>query len=320
MKISIGLRRSLQQCALPNHTFAMLAIDQRGSLINAMKASSGKDPEYAEITAFKRDVIRTLSPHASAVLVDVEYGYAGSVTSSALSGQAGALLSMEFNPYGSDKTRPATLVKNWSVKKARIAGASGIKLLIYYRPDGANVHAQEKIVAKVAERCDRWQIPLFLEPLHYSLDPAKAAVSNAERRRLVIESAKRLVPLGVHVLKAEFPVNVKQTSDEQEWAGACQELSAACPVPWVLLSAGVDYETFVKQVRVACANGASGILCGRAVWKDTIGMTSEARQQFLATTAVERFNELRAIVESTARPFTEIYKPSDGDKLRGWYK
>lgn len=61
-------------------------------------------------------------------------------------------------------------------------------------------------------------------------------------------NAERLVPLGIDVLKAEFPVGIKQTDDEIEWADACAELSDTCKdTPWVLLSAGVDYDTFLHQ-------------------------------------------------------------------------
>ena len=149
------------------------------------------------------------------------------------------------------------------MEQARKAGANGIKLLVYYRADAPNASEQEALVAEVAEQCQRWELPLFLEPLHYSLDRDRTIVPNNERRRIVIESARRLTPLGVDILKAEFPVDVTQTNDQNEWADACRELSEACPVPWVLLSAGVDFTTYVDQVQVACASGASGMLCGR---------------------------------------------------------
>jgi tagatose 1,6-diphosphate aldolase len=299
----------------------MLAMDQRGSLIKMMNPDNPDATPYADVIAVKRDVIGALSPLASAVLLDVEYGYGACVASDALSGQTGLLLAIEKSGYEGDPTeRRTALLEDWSVEATRKAGANGVKLLIYYHPDAPNAADQEGLVCQVAQECRRWELPLFLEPLHYSLDRNVKTVPNADRRRLVIETARRLVPLGVTVLKAEFPVDVAQTRDQAEWADACAELSAVCPVPWVLLSAGVDFDTYIEQVRVACAQGASGILCGRAIWKESVRMDGPARQEFLRTTGAERMRRLADLVGKSARPYTDFYPSSGGETLEGWYK
>jgi tagatose 1,6-diphosphate aldolase len=229
-------------------------------------------------------------------------------------------LAIEKSGYeGNPTARRTELLDNWSVEQARKAGATGIKLLVYYRAEAPNAAEQEELVATVSRECHRWDLPLFLEPLHYSLDPNAKTVPSDERRRTVIESARRLTPLGVDILKAEFPVDVMQTEDRDEWADACAELSDSCPVPWVLLSAGVDFATYVDQVRTACTNGASGILCGRAVWKESVQMTKEERMRFLGTTAADRFRLLGEIVADTARPYTDFYPGTSGDELEKWY-
>ena len=91
MPISLGTRRAIQQCAQPNGTFAMLAMDQRGSLIRAINSSSPDSVTYTDVTSVKRDVIGSLSPLASAVLLDVEYGYGACVASDSLNGGTGLL-------------------------------------------------------------------------------------------------------------------------------------------------------------------------------------------------------------------------------------
>jgi tagatose 1,6-diphosphate aldolase len=321
MQLSLGVRRALQQCAQPSGTFAMLAMDQRGSLTKMMRPDQPDAVPYAEVIAVKRDVIAALSPLASAVLLDVEYGYGACVASGALSGQAGLLLAIEKSGYEGDPTaRRTALLDDWSVKATRKAGATGVKLLVYYHPDAPNAGDQEEVVSKVADKCRRWQLPLFLEPLHYSLDRSVKTVPSPERRRIVVETARRLVPLGVTILKAEFPVDVAQTQDQAEWADACAELSAACPVPWVLLSAGVEFDTYLQQVRIACAQGASGVLCGRAVWKEAVRLPGPARQEFLRTTGADRFRQLAELVHASARPFTDFYPASNGEELEGWYQ
>jgi tagatose 1,6-diphosphate aldolase len=296
-------------------------MDQRGSLIQAMNPSAPNSVGYEEVIALKRDVIGVLSPLASAVLLDVEYGYGPCVTSDTLSGQAGLLLALEKSGYDGDPTaRRTALLDDWSVERTAKAGANGVKLLVYYHPDAANCADQEALVAEVAAQCHTWELPLFLEPLHYSLDRSVKSVVNTERRRVVIETARRLVPLGVDVLKAEFPLNVAQSQDQVEWADACAELSDACPVPWVLLSAGVAFETYLEQVAVACDAGASGILCGRTVWKETTQLDELARMCFLQTTASERFRQLAELVSERARPYTDFYPATNGEALNGWYR
>src|SRR5829696_2107956 len=85
---------------------------------------------------------------------------------------------------------------------------------------------------------------------------------------------------GADVLKAEFPYDASVT-EERRWAEACAELDAATPVPWVLLSGGVDDATFERQVAVACHAGASGVLVGRSVWAEAATLAPPARDAFL---------------------------------------
>ncbi len=303
-ELPLGRQRAIQQCTQEGGTFAMLAMDQRGSLKRALRPEDPGAVTFEEMAAIKEAVVGAISPHASATLLDPEYGYPVCVPRRALSGHSGLLLALEATGYeGQPTERRTRLLENWSPERMRKAGASGVKLLVYYHPEAANAQEQEALVAQVAEECHRWDLPLFLEPIHYSLDPSTKRVPNPERRRVVIETARRLVPLGVDVLKAEFPVDVAQTQDEIEWADACAELSEASAVPWVLLSAGVDYDTFYRQLRVACENGASGMLCGRAIWKESVGLRGAERTAFLRTTGVERIRRLAALIRGLARPF-----------------
>ena len=321
MSLSLGKRRAIEQCAQADHTFAMLALDQRGSLKRAINSQDPSAVTFAQVGNVKRNIIRVLSPYASATLLDAEYGYPTCVASGALSGRSGLLLAIEATGYEGDPTeRKSRLLDNWSVEKIRKAGASAVKLLVYYHPDAPNAGNQEELVSEVAAECRRWDLPLFVEPLHFSLDPGVKRVPNTERRRVVIESARRLVPLGIDVLKAEFPVDVTQTQDRAEWADACAELSAVCSVPWVLLSAGVDYDTFYEQLKVACENGASGMLCGRAIWKEAVSLPPAEQAMFLHTTGVARIQRLSHLISALARPYTDFYAEGPGDDLEDWYK
>jgi len=100
---------------------------------------------------------------------------------------------------------------------------------------------------------------------------------------------------------------------------ACAEVSAASVVPWILLSAAVDFETYLRQVTVACNAGASGIAVGRAVWKEAVAMTPEARSAFLNTTARLRLTRLTALCSALAKPWQDFLPNLDGSVPESWY-
>jgi tagatose 1,6-diphosphate aldolase len=192
------------------------------------------------------------------------------------------------------------------VEKAKRMGASAIKLLVYYHPDSATAHEIEDFTSKVAEDCIKHDLVLMLEPLSYSLDESKK-LSSEEKRYAVVETARRLTPLNVDILKAEFPLDVNDM-DESKWMDACKEISSASTAPWILLSAAVDYETFLRQVTVACNAGASGIAVGRAVWKEAVQMEDNERRTFLQTIGKERLARLTALSNALGRPLHDFYQ------------
>jgi len=216
------------------------------------------------------------------------------------------VVAVESTGYTGDSTaRQAQLIPGWSVGKAKRMGASAVKLLVYYHPDSPTAGEIEDFTSRIAEDCTKHDLVLMLEPLSYPLDETKK-LSSEEKLYVVVETAKRLTPLHVDVLKAEFPLDVADM-DESKWFESCREISAASVSPWILLSAAVDYETFLRQVTVACNAGASGIAVGRAVWKDVVTMQVDERMKFLQTTARERLARLTSLCLALAKPYTDFY-------------
>jgi tagatose 1,6-diphosphate aldolase len=285
--------------------FAVMAFDQRGNYRQLLPAGS----TYADAVQIKYEVVSVLAPHTSAVLLDPEYGL-----KAALLGvkHSGLLMCIEETGYSGDATyRRTAFIPGWTVPKIRQMGASAGKLLIYYHPDsGALAEEIETLVAQVADECHRCDLPLFVEPLAYSLDPAISRKSDtfaATLPAVVRETARRLSRTGADVLKLEFPIDAAYNTDQGAWRAACDAISAVSAVPWVILSAGVDFATFEQQVRVACQAGASGFLGGRAIWKEAVSMNAADRQAFLSTTGIERLRRLTAIAADSARPWTQFY-------------
>ncbi len=316
---SLGKFRALQQCSRPCGAFAILAADHRGNLKDALQQHTSEQVTDAYLTDFKSTLIKTLSTTGSAVLLDPEYSIAQLIASNIVSGQRGLLVGIEKTGYSGDpNARENSLLPNWGVAKAKRMGASGIKLLVHYHPDSPTASQIESLVTQAVNDCKQNEIPLFLEPLGYSLDPNQMKLSSADRRKVVVESAKRFSALGIDVLKAEFPLDIEVDTDENVWEEACAELSAASgKVPWILLSGAVSYEIYLRQVTAACRNGASGVAVGRAIWQEAIALSGAEREGFVRNIAYPRMERITAICDGLARPWTDFY--GVGEMNSTWY-
>ena len=310
--ITIGKLRGLQQISSKRGTITALALDHRQNLRKANPAFV----DDAELSRFKLDVTKSLAHRATAVLLDPEVSAAQAVAQRSIPGSVGLVVAVESTGYTGDATaRHAQIIPGWSVEKAKRMGASAIKLLVYYHPNSPTAKETENFTAKIAEECARHDLVLMLEPLSYPLDENKQ-LSSEEKRYVVVETAKRLTPLNVDILKAEFPLDATDM-DEAKWMSACREISGASVTPWILLSAAVEYDVFLRQVTAACNAGASGIAVGRAVWKEAVTMNGDERMKFLRTVAKYRLSRLTSLCHALAKPFTDFYQ---ADAPFDWYK
>lgn len=300
--LRLGTRRGLDACASPSGTFAVLALDHRQNLRRELHPDAPERTTYDEMVAFKRAVIRSLSPIATGSLLDPEIGAAQCIADGSLPGGAGLLVAIEATGYAGPATaRVSRILPGWSVAKAKRIGASAAKLLVYYHPDAANAADQERFVADVAAQCRAEDFALFVEPLGF--DPVTGGkLTGGARRACVIETARRMTALGADVLKAEFPYDDSVT-DVSAWSDACTELDAASRVPWVLLSGGVDDATFERQVEVACVAGASGVLVGRSVWAPSATMAPADRSAWLEVEGRRRLERLVRLVDAAGTPW-----------------
>jgi tagatose 1,6-diphosphate aldolase len=317
--ISIGKYRGLQQCATSRGALAVLALDHRNSLHKALKLDASAPETGTVITALKRQIVEVVGPAATALLLDPIYGAAQVVATGVLPREVGLTVALEASGYTGDPTaRDSQILQGWSVAKAKRMGADAVKLLVYYHPEAPTARAIQELVMQVAEACDHHDIVFFLETLSYSLDPAAPKLVGDELRRVVVETAAQLTPLGADVLKTEFPLAASVDPQGASWAEACAELSGASTIPWILLSAGVDYETYLRQIVVACQSGASGVAAGRAVWQEVTALTGADRGSFLKDVARARMARITALCDALARPWTELLAPVD--LSTAWYQ
>ncbi len=306
-----GKIRGLTQASNDVGVFTIFAIDHRDSMRVIINPERPNRVTAKQLTETKLEFVRAMAPSASALLLDPEYSAIQAVRTRALGGRTALLCAIEAQGYlGDPHSRATILLEGWSVGRAKRLGASGIKLLLLYRPDSSIASRQEELVSEVVAACAEHDIPLFLEPVSYELGDAETpgiAQFGGNRRAIVCESARRLGALGPDVLKLQFPSDTTGEIDPAEWEDACAELEDASPVPWTLLSGGDPIDSFVEQVRIASAAGASGFLVGRALWADAVRNSGAARRTLIDSFVRPRFAELADIATSTGTDWAARY-------------
>ncbi len=320
-KMTIGKYRGVQRLADSRGSICMCALDHRGSLAKMLKEGTGASPSYQDMVDFKYDVCGALSPHCSAILLDPVYGAAQGIAANLLAGKTGLLVSLEETGYeGGGDARLSRALEGWNAAKIRRMGADGAKLLLYYRPGIDVSERQRALVRELASWCDEQDLAFIVEPVGYAIgDEAASGRYSGLKPDVVINTAAEITPLGIDVLKAEFPADAKSEKNTGVMIDNCKRLNDASQVPWIILSGGVDFDLFVRQVEIACKAGASGFLAGRALWQEATSIASrQARQEFFQTTVVDRLRILMAAANAYGTPWhRKVSAPSIEED---WYK
>jgi len=322
--LSAGKRRGLTSTSTEQNVFTILAFDHRQSFVKMVNPDSKDPASYHEVVSAKLDVIKTLAPEASGVLLDPLYGAFQAIARNELPAKTGLLVAVEKTGYsGKSTARLSTLLPDWGVSQIKKMGADAVKLLIYYHPEGGELtDKQDQLTTMVAQQCQEDDIAFFLEAVSYSIDPNQNKNSIAfakERPSLITRMVQRLSSLEPDILKIEFPVDANHHQDQTFWREACLSISDVSECPWTVLSAGVDFEVFERQVKIACQAGASGFIGGRAIWKEGIPLQTAKRINWLENVAQNRMNKLNIIAEKYARPWTDYYPCQELDQYQDWY-
>jgi tagatose 1,6-diphosphate aldolase len=327
-KLTVGKIRSLQQIASKDGIFTMCAMDHRGSLRRMLNEAEPDNIQYSDMVDRKLELCSALAEYTSAILLDPVFGAAQCVTQGLIPKSTGLLVSIEASGYTEqEEGRLTGLQSDWGVEKIKRMGASAVKLLLYYRPDIPQVtDHQLSIVKRIADECIKYDIPFLVEPKTYLTDSDTINKKEfaARKEELVIQTARDVTPLHIDVLKAEFPADMNYRTDKHELTKLCHRLDDASEVPWVILSAGVDFDTFYQQVEIACKAGASGYLGGRAIWQEAMHIDDkEERIHYLSTICVDRLKRLSELANKYAIPW---YKKLNmvNDEVAGisenWYR
>lgn len=285
-------RRALQSISTPDGNMLIVAADQR----NGMKAAIPDAPHGSaaitreELGAVKADLVRHLANHAPAILLDPEVALPMIVDDGVLARGTALVVGMDASGFEvADGLRYTRFVDGVTPRTVRDLGGGVAKMLYYTRPDrqdeNSRVFAE---IRELVEACAEEGLLLIVELLTYPLDDESDEEYAAAFPALVADGAALAVAAGAKILKLQYPGS----------AEACAAVTAAAHgVPWAVLSAGVDHETFIGQVATAVANGAAGAMAGRSLWKDSLSFDPALREELLTTRALPRLRELADAVD-----------------------
>jgi sulfofructosephosphate aldolase len=279
----------------------MVALDQRESLRTMLEAqSAGEAVPDRSLTAFKVDAARALSPHASAVLVDVAFGLQPILETGALAEGTGLIVAADALDQP-----PGGMVEGTSVDRAVfedpavVERADAFKLLVIWRP-GHERGPRDQVVGEFLEACHDHGRPGIVEGI--VRPDAGVRILPDDHAELVLQAAVELTALGPDLYKAEVPT--LGLADDDAITAASRRVSEALRCPWVVLSNGVRPERFDGAALAACRGGASGFLAGRAIWIESIA--SPDPRDHMERVGAPRLAALAAAVDAVARPWTEV--------------
>jgi tagatose 1,6-diphosphate aldolase len=328
MSLSAGKLKHMKALSNRDGIIAAAAMDQRGSLQKSIASAKGVDPKAVTaemMSEFKVAVSKILTPHATAILLDPEFGLEAA---KARASNAGLLLAYEETGYdNSQPGRLPDLLPHVSVKRIVDWGADAVKILIYYTPfeDSGVNDIKHAFVERIGAECEFYQIPFFLEFVGY--DPKGANEKGLEfakiKPQVVIGSMKEFTKpqYNVDVLKVEVPVNAEfvegsavykgeKAYTRAEALGYYRQGAEVATKPFIYLSAGVSNAQFVESLTMAKEAGTdfSGVLCGRATWKEGMPIYAtkgvKALEDWLSTEGVKNINAVNAALKG-ATPWTK---------------
>lgn len=287
---------SLQNLARPSGAFAMVAMDQRESLRNIFLERIGQTVGDDVLTDFKVAVARLLSPHASALLVDRQYGLRPTLDAGALDPGCALMVAADVMVQEPGELASDTYLDDeLDLDEVVAAGARGLKLLVIWRDDGEQERRVEMTREFIA-RSHSIGLPAIVEGVVRS-----AGQDEWDREDAIVDAARHLGALAPDLYKGEVPLFGRGPADAiRERA---QQITDVLDCPWVVLSAGVRPDDFEAAAAAACAGGASGFLAGRGLWTDAVGAGDPAAS--LAEISVPRLQRLGEIVDRVARPWLE---------------
>ena len=291
------MRKPLTNLARPSGALAMVAVDQREALRGMFAAHQSTPVPDSQLTQFKVDVARELSPFASALLVDQEFGIDAIIDQKALQGGCGLIAAADLlvGPAGGAATDTA-VDPDVDPIRMRDIGSVGLKFLVLWRND-ESPDVRAKLVEDFNKLCEVSGLPSIIEII---VKPPTDTSRSFDREEELIIAAREAATWKPDLYKAEVPF--RGEGDQALITRNAERISEAIGSPWVVLSNGVKQQFFNDAVKACAIGGASGFLAGRAVWADIVGAADIPKA--LRETSIPRLEKLAETVDTYAKPWS----------------
>lgn len=291
------MRAPLTKLARESGALAMVAVDQREALRGMFAAHQSSPVPDSQLTKFKVDVARELSPYASALLVDQEFGIDAIIEQRALKESCGLIAAADLliGPAGGAATNTA-IDPDVDPMRMRDIGSVGLKFLVLWRSD-ESPDVRSKLIEQFNILCKKSDLPSIIEII---VKPPTDTSKSFNREEELILAAKEAASWKPDLYKAEVPFHGE--GDLVAITRNAERISEAIGSPWVVLSNGVKQPFFNDAVKACALGGASGFLAGRAVWADIVG--SNDIPKALREVSIPRLEQLADIVDRYAKPWT----------------
>ena len=292
--------RGYQQICGANGAILAIACDQRGGIRQLLAPDKEGQAKISDamLGDVKCDVARYLASAAPCLLLDPICAVPRVIEEAALPRDVALLIGLDASGYdtGPQGQWLSRLVPGVNGRRARALGGGGGKLMVYLRSDlrEANAHNIAIIRQCVADFAAE-DLLLVVEFLTHRLPNESEADYKAKLPSLIEGGTRICLELGAKVLKIPYPGSAETCAKITRLAG---------DVPWAILSAGVDHAAFVPQIETAMAAGASGVIAGRALWKDCVSLDRAVQKELLLTRALPRLREIQALLAHYPRPLT----------------
>lgn len=324
-----GKLAGLQAISNEHGVIAALALDQRGILRSAIaRAKNVNDVPASAVEEFKVHVTSVLTAHASAILLDPEYGLSAAKHRNA----AGLLLAYEQSCYDAAPPRMPILYDRWSVRRIKETGADCVKVLLHYTPfDPVEINGVKRaFTERVGDECRANDIPFVLELLGYDLHGQEKSLAYARQKPDVVKRSIEEFSkdrYGVDLLKIEVPVQMQfvpgtigfcgeQAFTRAEARKCFASIAAATCKPFVYLSAGVSNAQFIETLELIAESGSrfNGVLCGRATWQDAVAVYAQlgvdALDEWLGTVGRDNIMRVNAALETAQCCHPQLAAPA----------
>jgi tagatose 1,6-diphosphate aldolase len=319
-KLTPGKLAGLKAVSTEHGIIAAAAMDQRGSLQKSLTKERGANATGHDLEEFKTLVTEVLTKHASAILLDPEFGLPASKH------RNGKGLLLAYEKTGYDSTTPGRLpdlLDVWSVRRLKEAGADCIKILLYYTPfEKSSVNdLKQAWIERIGDECIANDIPFFLEFVGYDAHGGdEKSLEYAKKKPDIVSGSMAefgKARYNVDVLKVEVPVEMSFVEGTKSFKGekaytraeALQHFRDAETMthkPFIYLSAGVSNPVFIETLELAGESGTkfNGVLCGRATWKDGIAIYAKqgakAFEDWLNTTGVQNIENVNTALKAAS--------------------